>query len=253
MRRLFPALLRLFRLLGHFAQGLWLTYTRAHRSAEQQTLIVQRWLAAVPGLIGVEVRHNNPPPSESGGALWVANHISWLDIPLLGGLAPGVVFLAKEEIRRWPIIGALATGAGTQYLQRGRGSEAAYQAITAGLASGKRVVIFPEGTTTRGDQVRRFHPRLFQAVLDHPAPIQPIAIRYQDASGSPARSAAYIDDDSFLGSLWRVLTARQLVAEVVFLPPQSPAMTRDSCATQAEQAIRAQRFPEELPPPVNEI
>ncbi len=239
MRPQLRAALRLTRLLRHFARGLWLTGTRHRRAAEAQDEIVRDWLARVPALLGVSVEVRGAPPA-SGAALWVANHISWLDIPLLGGLAPGVVFLAKAEIRRWPIIGTLATGAGTLYLRRGSGSEAAYQAIVTGLETGRHIAIFPEGTTTPGDRVRRFHPRLFQAVLDHPAPVQPIVIRYRDATSYPARSAAYVDDDSFLGSLWRVLRADTLVAQVHFLPPQTEKTSRDAAALEAETHIRAQ-------------
>lgn len=241
MRSFFRATLRFFRLLIHFVRGLWLIKTRAHRPPAQQTEIVRHWLATVPLVLGVQVRIHGVVP-EPGAALWVANHISWLDIPLLGGLAPEVVFLAKNEIRHWPIIGTLATGAGTLYMQRGQGSEAAYQAMVSGLINGRRIALFPEGTTTLGNEVRRFHPRLFQAAMDQSAPIQPITIRYRDTTGCPARSAAYIDDDGFMGSLWRVMTANELIAEVHFAAAQPPDSRRDATAERAESAVRAHLF-----------
>lgn len=234
--------IRLGKLLWHIGRGLALTAARHRRPPEVQAEIVRAWLAAVPGVLGVRVSVHGEVPD--GAGLWVANHISWLDIPLLGGLGTHAVFLSKEEISRWPLIGALATGAGTLYMRRGAGTDAAREAMREGLAANKRIIIFPEGTTTLGAEVRRFHPRLFQPALDQGTPVIPIALRYRCAEANePARAAAYIDDDHFLGSLWRIARAKQLVAEVVFCPAQ-PTQTldadsrRDAIAQSAERAVR---------------
>lgn len=102
-------------------------------------------------------------------------------------------------------------------MQRGSGSEGARAAIAEGLATGRHIVIFPEGTTTDGHKVKRFHARLFQPAIDCRASLLPIAIRYVLADGKLARSAAYIDDDHILGSLGRILATRKLVAQVHLL------------------------------------
>ncbi len=234
--------IRLGKLLWHIGRGLALTAARHRRPPEVQAEFVRAWLAAVPGVLGVQVRIHGEIPQ--GAGLWVANHISWLDIPLLGGLGCHAVFLSKEEISRWPLIGALATGAGTLYMRRGAGTDTARVAMREGLAAHKRIIIFPEGTTTRGAEVQRFHPRLFQPALDQRAPVIPIALRYRCAEANePARAAAYIDDDHFLGSLWRIARAKHLIAEVLICPAQ-PTQTldadtrRDAIAQSAEHAVR---------------
>lgn len=237
--------LRVARLTTHVIKGIIVTKSSGRRSAESQALLVRDWHARLIEILQINVIVSGSPPA-STAHLWVANHISWLDIPLLGSLAPHAVFVSKQEVRSWPIVGNLAAAADTLFMQRGSGSNGARNAITEGLAAGRHVVVFPEGTTSEGSEVKRFHARLFQSAIDVNAPVLPIAIRYLAADGTLARAAAYIDDDHILGSIARILASRRLVAVVQLLDPivMIAPVTRDCLAAESRarvlQAIRQQ-------------
>ncbi|MBF3247173.1 1-acyl-sn-glycerol-3-phosphate acyltransferase, partial [Pseudomonas aeruginosa] len=113
-----------------------------------------RLCAALP----FEVRVSGEAPRQP--MLWVANHVSWTDIPLLGALAP-LTFLSKAEVRAWPLAGWLAEKAGTLFIRRGSGdSRLINQRLAEQLHRGRNLLIFPEGTTTNGESLRTFHGRL---------------------------------------------------------------------------------------------
>ncbi|MGC8697703.1 MAG: lysophospholipid acyltransferase family protein [Halothiobacillus sp.] len=239
--------IRVIRLQWHLARGVWLTHRASHHPPAVHAQRVQNWLAHVLIILNIQVVIEGEPPTECGH-LWLANHVSWLDIPLLGGLVPRTVFLAKAEIREWPLIGRLATQAGTLFMLRGTGSGQAQHALTQGLKRNQHVVIFPEGTTTVGLAVKRFHARLIQTALDVPVPVQPVALRYITPDGRLDRRAAYIDNDSLITSLWRILRAKKIQVRVRFLesiPVQpartakaAPGLNRDGITRLAEQRIR---------------
>ncbi len=177
----------------------------------------QWWLGKIAHICGLDVTHHGQPINTP--ALWVSNHISWLDIAVLGGSAP-VGFLSKSEVRSWPVVGWLATRAGTLYIERG-GLNAATQAsasMAAHLRDGHSVVLFAEGTTTDGRTVRRFHPRLFAPAMEHGLAVQPVALRYLDAQGNAHPLVPYINEQSILDNLWDVLGERGVRVEVTFLP-----------------------------------
>ena len=108
-------------------------------------------------------------------AYLVSNHISWLDVLVIGSIRP-VCFLAKSEISQWPLIGYLARRAGTLFIKRGQGVQSATRAVTDCLRHGHSVVVFPEGTTSDGSQVKPFYPRLFSVVENHETMVQPLAL-----------------------------------------------------------------------------
>ena len=107
------------------------------------------------------------------GALLVANHVSWLDIPAIG--TRGMVrFLSKAEVRGWPLVGWMSELAGTFFIARGANRVgAAVEQIRACIQGGHPVVVFPEGTTSDGRQVHRFHPRLFAVCQQAGLAVQP--------------------------------------------------------------------------------
>ncbi len=174
------------------------------------------------------------------GALLAANHVSWLDIPVLGGLAP-LRFVSKAEVRQWPLVGWLATTAGTLFMQRGA-HEATGMArrIRRHLQEGASVVIFPEGTTGDGRQLRRFHARLFASAEHDGAAVQPVAIRYGHGL-EPDDTAPFVGDDTLLTHLWRVLRHPRLAVTVTFLPPLDAGRKgRRQLAESARAAIATQ-------------
>lgn len=161
-------------------------------------------------------RYGEPLP---GATLFVANHLSWLDIELLHSQA-FMCFVAKAEIGRWPLVGWLASRAGTIYHQRGSGhSLAAVMAVVVErLQQGLPVGVFPEGGTGAGDRVRTFHARIFQVALDAGVPVQPVALRYgNDGKQDPA--VAFAPGESFLANFLRVLGGPGMNAEVHFCTP----------------------------------
>ncbi|KTG15906.1 MULTISPECIES: lysophospholipid acyltransferase family protein [unclassified Guyparkeria] len=242
MRAVFRAAGRLVRLLGYLVVGLW-RVRRLERMDERERLeTVRAYLAGAAAILGVSLQLRVDPRVDTladGGSLWLPNHISWLDIPLLGGIRPGTVFLAKSEIRHWPVIGRLARLAGTEFIERGRGSEAAALAVADGLSRGRQMVVFAEGTTSEGDGVRRFHARLLGPAVESTRPVVPIALRYRDREGNPTKVPAFVGKESLWPSLWRVLSACGLEARIDLLEPIVPEVgdTRTDIARRAENAV----------------
>lgn len=170
----------------------------------------------------------------------VANHISWLDIVLL--LATGhCKFVAKAEIAHWPLLGSLTRGAGTLFIERESPRDAlrVMHRMAEELRAGEILAIFPEGTTSNGLQLLPFHANLFQAAISAHAPVQPVALRFIDATtGQLSLAPCYIDDDSLLGSIWRTLKSPNLCASVWFGEPQfSEGRERRSWARDVRKSI----------------
>jgi 1-acyl-sn-glycerol-3-phosphate acyltransferase len=187
--------------------------------ARRTPKLIRSGAQALPTALGVRIRITGEPLPPSGGVLIVANHISWLDIPLLAAVRPARM-LAKREVGTWPVLGPLIARAGTLFIDRDR-LRALPQVVSDladALRSGSAVVVFPEGSTWCGRSHGRFRPAAFQAALDAGVPVQPVRIRYRLSDASPATLAAFVGDDTLLASLRRVTAARGLVAEVHVLP-----------------------------------
>ncbi|MEV0692169.1 1-acyl-sn-glycerol-3-phosphate acyltransferase [Streptomyces sp. NPDC050388] len=176
--------------------------------------LVSRWCRWIVRAAGVRIRVTGAAPP-TGGLLLVANHISWLDIPLLGAIRPARM-LAKSEIRRWPVAGPLVGRGGVLFIDRDRlrALPDTVARIAGALREGAAVAAFPEGSTWCGRRQGSFRRAVFQAALDAGAPVQPVRIHYRSAHGTPATAAAFVGDDTLFASLWRVVSARGLIAEV---------------------------------------
>lgn len=218
LRRLY----RLIRLTVQLLVGIVLVLRYAHLvedgiPTEKYQQLKVRWNRKTCHILGLRTQLKGDIPANA--SLIVSNHISWLDIPLLGSLLP-INFLSKEGVRRWPVVGWLAWKSGTLFIKRGTDG-AANQAnleITRHLKAGQNVLVFPEGTTTDGTLVRRFHPRLFAAAVDDVAAIQPVGIHYTNSDGEHCHAAAFIDDEPFTSNLWKILGEPSIHASVHFLP-----------------------------------
>ncbi|GCB42924.1 1-acyl-sn-glycerol-3-phosphate acyltransferase [Streptomyces sp. NL15-2K] len=175
---------------------------------------VQRWCRWIVRAAGVQVRITGAT-APAGGLLLVANHISWLDIPLLAAVRPARM-LAKAEIRRWPVAGPVAARGGVLFIDRDRlrALPGTVARIADALRSGQAVAVFPEGSTWCGRAQGHFRRAVFQAALDASVPVQPVHIRYRLARGGASTAPAFVGEDSLLASVWRVVSARGLVAEV---------------------------------------
>jgi 1-acyl-sn-glycerol-3-phosphate acyltransferase len=153
------------------------------------------------------------------GRLVLANHVSWIDVFAISAAMP-CRFVAKAEIGRWPLLGALVTRSGTLYIERGRRHAVAStnHRVRDHLKAGESIVVFPEGTTTDGATLLPFHSNLLAPAVEIGAPVWPLAIRYTDG-GRPTDAAAFIGDMGLLTSLARILVARDLAIRITVLPP----------------------------------
>jgi 1-acyl-sn-glycerol-3-phosphate acyltransferase len=180
-------------------------------------LAIRTWSLGMMRIFGFRVRRTGTPLP--GAAMFVANHVSWMDITLLHGQRV-VGFVAKSEISRWPLIGWLARRGGTIYHRRGSNESLAgvLHQMVERLQGGEAVGVFPEGGTTGGDTVRTFHARIFQAAVVAEVPVQPVALRY-GAGGSAQTVIAFAPRENFLQNFLRVLGEPGRIAEVHFLEP----------------------------------
>ena len=195
------------------------------------------WSRLLMRLMGVELRVRGTPLQ--GGGVFIANHVSWLDIPLIYACAP-TRFVSKSEVRDWPVAGWLAEAAGTFYLRRGKGgARPLLNKLVPHLRAQGSVVIFPEGTTTDGTDVLPFHPRLFCAAIESGQAVQPVALRYSVGSCG-GNIAPFVGDDDLVSHVARLLRNRELVAEAVFGSPLDSAdRTREELADASRNSIQA--------------
>jgi 1-acyl-sn-glycerol-3-phosphate acyltransferase len=201
--------------------------------------LVRRWCRWIVRAAGVRVRITGAAEPE-GGLLLVANHVSWLDIPLLAAVRPARM-LAKSEIRRWPVGGALAARGGVLFIERDRlrALPDTVAVIAGSLRAGAAVAAFPEGSTWCGRARGSFRRAVFQAALDAGAPVQPVHIRYRAGERAVSTVPAFVGADTLVASLWRVASARALTAEVEVCPAVPPDRRHDrrSLAEAAQAAV----------------
>lgn len=175
------------------------------------------WSGRIVRIFGFRIRRIGEPLP--GAVLFVANHVSWLDIELMHSQRM-MCFVAKAEIARWPLVGWLATRAGTIYHKRGSAHSlgAVMELVVARLREGMAVGVFPEGGTGRGDNVRTFHARIFQVAADAPVPVQPVALCYGD-DGRMNPGVPFAPKESFFANFVRLLGGPSFEATVHFLEP----------------------------------
>lgn len=213
---------RLVRAMLHALAGLWIiVFVFPRRSELQRNAHVQAWAMEMLAVLGIRLELRGKPP-EVGPVLLVANHISWLDI-LVMHAARHCRFVAKAEVRHWPLIGRLATGGGTLYIERESRRDAmrVVHHMAESLKRGEIVAVFPEGTTSNGQELLPFHANLIQAAISADAPAQPVSLSFLDtATRKASLSPCYIDDDTLVSSLWRTLSGRPITAVVRYGAPQ---------------------------------
>ena len=213
---------RLLRLLAHALAGLWTLRIHFGRMPlAQQHAAVQQWAQGVLRIMGIGLQVHGR--AHAGPVLLVANHISWLDIVVLLA-ARYCRFVAKSEIKAWPLVGPLATAAGTLYIERASSRDAlrVVHHMAERLQAGDVLAVFPEGTTGDGVDVLPFHANLLQAAIAAQAPAQAVGLRFIDAWGQPSFAPCYTADDTFVASVWRTLCAGGLVVHVAFAAPDPP-------------------------------
>lgn len=230
------AVLRLMALVTVVVAGTVLSPLVCRLPVPVRERMIRAWCRTVVRAAGVRLRITGAAPSH-GGLLMVANHISWLDIPLLAAVRPGRM-LAKTEIRQWPVAGALTARSGALFIDRDRlrALPDTVARIANGLRAGSAVVVFPEGSTWCGRSQGYFRRAAFQAALDAGVPVQPVRLHYRHDGGPASTAPAFVGSDSLLPSLWRVLSAHRLVAEVRV----EPVLLTDTGTDRRALALAAQ-------------
>jgi 1-acyl-sn-glycerol-3-phosphate acyltransferase len=191
------------------------------------------WSGRLVRIFGFRIRCIGEPLP--GAVLFVANHVSWLDIELMHSQRI-MSFVAKAEIERWPLVGWLATRAGTIYHRRGSTHSlgAVMERVVARLREGMAVGVFPEGGTGTGERLRTFHARIFQVAVDANVPVQPVALCYGE-NGAMDLRVPFAAGEHFFGNFVRLLGGPSLEASVHFL---EPVASRDDGRRQTAVAAR---------------
>lgn len=194
------------------------------------------WARRALAILGIHLETHGQ--GVSGRCMVVSNHVSWLDILILSA-AEEPHFVAKSDIADWPVIGWIATTVETFYIRRGRGgSRPLLDKLIPWLKTGNEsFVVFPEGTTTDGQDVLPMHARLFSAAVEAGVPVQPVALRYSlDARGVDI--APFIGDDTLLAHIFRVLVSPGFTAELIYGRVQQPHRPVELLAWRSEQEVR---------------
>lgn len=235
---------RLLRVVVHVAGGLWTVYARFSALSElQRHERIVAWARRLLELFAVrlEVRGD---AAISGPLLLVANHISWLDITVIHA-SRFCRFVSKADVRHWPVVGRLASAAGTVFIERESRRDAmrVVHRMTQSLNAGEVLAVFPEGTTSDGTGLLPFHANLLQAAITAQAPVQPVALQFLDAAtGQTSLAACYVGDDHLLGSLWRTLRTPGLKVVVTFGAVQTAnGRDRRAWAADLREAVAALR------------
>ncbi len=200
-----------------------------------RALWLQRVCRRVIRIFKLEIQSAGTIPADG---LLVSNHVSYLDILLLSSLTPAV-FVAKQEVKSWPVMGLMAQLAGTVFIDRQRRTHVGEvnDEIQNALADGALVVVFPEGTSSDGKTILPFKSSLLEAATN---PAQPLAIghiEYAIDDGDATTEVCYWGDAEFLPHLLNLLSKRSVHAAVRFAPVEQPGADRKELARQLHAEV----------------
>jgi 1-acyl-sn-glycerol-3-phosphate acyltransferase len=226
---------------AHAAQAAFIlrfVYPRA--SPQRRRALTQRWSAQLLDILAItaQVEGEAPPPGETATMI-AANHVSWIDIFLISSVRP-TRFVAKSEIRAWPLAGWIADRAGTLFIQRDQMRDMARidARVREVMNQGDCVGLFPEGITTAGDELRKFHTSLFEPAVANAAHVHPVAIRYEHADGTLCRELSFAGDVTFIESMELIVRLRTVRARIMFAPVVDAAgASRRDVAKEVESRV----------------
>jgi 1-acyl-sn-glycerol-3-phosphate acyltransferase len=228
------------RLTLHFFYAALLAIYYPHLNQTKRRRILKNWSRQLLDILNIGIRTEGQwPVRGEGGYLVVANHVSWLDVFVLNTIYPSR-FIAKAEVRNWPLIGWLCKRGNTIFIERAMRQDAASVNLRVStlLQQGICVGLFPEGTTTDGKQVGHFHSALIQPAIDAGAMLCPIALRYQDEGGKQSNAAVFTGEVTLSQSIWRILRSPRFDALLAFTPALATAGgNRRVLARAAQEAI----------------
>lgn len=210
---------RLFVHVAYVVQLMAFFYPRYNKA--RQALFLKRWSLKLLEILNVRlVVKGGPPAAMPAKSMLAANHVSWLDIFILY-TQYYARFVAKAEMRKWPLIGWLCVKTGTLFIERERRRDTARtnQIINQALRGGDCIAIFPEGTTTDGTYLEAFHTSLFEPAVMSQSTLYPVALRFCDRNGAVNTEVAYADQTTLIGSLIKILAQQEIRAELIFAKP----------------------------------
>jgi 1-acyl-sn-glycerol-3-phosphate acyltransferase len=230
-------------LKGAFIAALFFPLQREARRKRE----IERWSARLCEILGVRiVLHGSPPAVDLRPLMIVANHVSWLDIFAINAVVP-VRFIAKAEVRGWPLLGWLSARAGTIFIDRARRQDTLrVNDVTANaLRGGELFAVFPEGTTSDGSTLLKFHSSLFEPAIKAGAAVLPVALRYEREDGTLCTQAAYDGERSIWDALIGIASEPFVIVHVYMLRPIVPdAGHRRALALGAWHAIHRTLYPQ---------
>lgn len=212
---------RLIRLLMHVLTGVFLSSTVLAILKKPRKLdLIQWWSTKLMHIMCIQVQAGGhlPEANRAGlGTMFIANHISWVDIHALMSITP-LRFIAKSEIRQWPVFGYLAAKANVLFIDRSKRHDAAKIVNVAvdSLNNQDQLCFFPEGTTTDGTHMLGFKGSLMQAPIDAQATIHPVAIYYPNADGSANINLAFAGETTMIESILTILKQQSSLVTLHF-------------------------------------
>lgn len=213
-------------------------------SAAAQYFWIQSWARLCSRVLGLHVRVSGTPPRPP--FFLVSNHLSYVDVLVYHSLVRGC-FLAKAEVARWPVMGIMARGGNTLFIDRERRRDLTrvLDEVQAVLDGGGGVIVFPEGTSTMGAEVAPFKPSIFEIALRTGIPVSTASVTYATPEAArPAHlSVCWWGDMGFLSHLLRLLTLPRIDAVVAFGATALTGGDRKSLARRAQGAVAASFTP----------
>lgn len=197
----------------------------AKKNPHLLTELKLKWAERVLKILNVEIEVIGESSSQLS-LLFLGNHISYLDIPILMATCEDIAFVAKSDVRSWPVIGTAADLIGTVFVKREKKDSRAQAKIqiSENLKKNKRIVIFPSGTTCMSES-KPWKNGAFDIARRSQTLVQPFRLTY-----TPLRDAAYIDDDTFIAHLFNLFKQPQIQAKIEFHQPVTISDVEADCA-----------------------
>lgn len=234
---------RITRIVIHTLVGIGITaFVFPFTNKSWRLALTQWWCKSLLNCFNIKViTHGKTPDPNTSNSMFVANHISWVDIHSISSIIP-LRFIAKIEVESWPVFGYLVSKSGTLFINRNIRKDASriIEITTKSLADGDNVCFFPEGTTTDGTHILPFKSSIVQAAINTNAKIFPVAIFYPLPDGKPNIEAAYAGETTMPESMLKILKLKKPIVELHFLAPiDCEGHTRQLATKLAFEAINA--------------
>jgi len=219
-------LFRMGRIVLHTLYGVFVAGIILRRlNSRKRNLVISRWSTSLLDLLNIKVITEGVVPQQAlSNTMFVANHVSWVDIHALNSVHT-TRFIAKSEIRQWPVFGFFATSVNTLFIDREKRHEAGKMVDTTrkALQAGDCICFFPEGTTTDGTEIKPFKGSLLQAAIEANSEVRPFSIRYPDAENGVNTEMSYWGEMSLIESIRNIIRQRQATVVLRFAEPINAA------------------------------